>query len=158
MRSVILAVSLFLSGLVMGQQPDLDHLMTKRILRCDEIHFNCLILIPQYYRANKIDSVKHIIAYWKNKCGESEHVYRMETLLRLKENTFTQETTDRDLYQRLTEYKNTDNEFLHLPRLYVRPPLMEEKLQTISSGKRSIQSFDAEHRGRNSTTISGRKR
>lgn len=76
--------------LTFGQQADLSHLMNQNIFQCNDIRYNCLQLIPSYYRQQKFDSVSLILAYWKDRCGANEEAIRMDLLLSLREKSFDQ--------------------------------------------------------------------
>jgi hypothetical protein len=106
MRGLIFLASLLITLTVLAQ-PNLDHLMRQRMIRCDEVRLNCMTLIPQYYRTNKIDSVQMLLSYWKNKCGESEPQQRMEVLLSLKDRRFTEDMFGPETFNVITNYRNT---------------------------------------------------
>jgi hypothetical protein len=105
MRSALTVICISLSLMVTAQVPDLDHLMKQRVLTCDEVSLNCFILIPKFYRENKIDSVSMVLAYWKNRCGDNEFSIRMDILLSLKEKRFSESYYGNDLFHILRRYE-----------------------------------------------------
>src|SRR5262245_17249535 len=91
MKKTLLPVFLFLPVILLAQgTPNLDHLMTERLLTCEEVAMNCQILLPGYYARLRFDSIRMVLSYWRSKCGSSEAIDRMDVLLNLKERRFSE--------------------------------------------------------------------
>ena len=102
---ILVSVVLFPVVLRAQEDPDLDHLMTKKIFHCEDVEYNCVSLIPKYYAEQKFDSVNLLLLYWKNRCGGSEQIIRMDMLMKLKAKTFRREEYGRLLSDFLRRYK-----------------------------------------------------
>lgn len=117
MRISLLALTFTLSTLAALAQtpPNLDHLMTRRVVDCRDIVFNCQALMPRYAQQESTDSLWLVLQYWVDKCGESERTLRMEILLNIKEKTFYEERYKNDLLDLLMTYRSIENHMINLP-------------------------------------------
>jgi hypothetical protein len=75
-------------------QEGIERQMTGKAPNCEDIAFNCSQLVEKYYNSSNIDSVKAILAYWEDKCGLSEPVFRMNILLAIREGKFSESLYD----------------------------------------------------------------
>jgi len=65
----LLTIAFFLSlSMTIHAQEDLDRLMTRRAPNCQDIAYNSMELIIDYYQKDQIDSVDIILKYWEEKC------------------------------------------------------------------------------------------
>ncbi len=135
MRSLLIALVLCTATSLAAQVPNLDRFMTQRAIRCEDVALNCQILIPEYYRAGKIDSVELFVEYWLAKCGYDESTmpvtpvyyharrdivpepaHRMALLLSIRNKTFTEEPT---LYRTLEAYE--ERKYWYRPAYWFYP-------------------------------------
>lgn len=106
MKSIFLTLLLTAPSLLMAQSdPDLHHLMTKKIFHCEDVEYNSLSLMEKYYEGQQFDSLQMVMSYWKNRCGGTEQIIRMEILSKLRNRTFRQETYGQLLSEFLKKYK-----------------------------------------------------
>jgi hypothetical protein len=110
MRNTLLILTCILATAVTGgaqNAPDLERLMTRRVVDCNDIVYNCQTLMPRYAQQENTDSLWLVLQYWVNRCGESEQTLRMEMLLNLKDKTFYEANYRNDLLDLLLTYKRT---------------------------------------------------
>jgi hypothetical protein len=106
MKLIPFFLLLFVGVHVYAQEPDLDHLMTRRFLHCADIAVNCKTLIPKYHENGRQDSVSIVLAYWRNRCGETNDVRNTQILLQISENRFNEAEIKGDLLGLLLSYKS----------------------------------------------------
>lgn len=87
---LLLAVVLLCSGVSDAQVRDdqVEQMMTKRVLNCDDIYYNAITMIPELYLANKKDTIDAIVSYWTRNCGMNESAVAYLTLTAIKEHRF----------------------------------------------------------------------
>jgi len=81
--------------------PDLDSLMTKRYLGCEDVSYNVFDLLPTYFYRDEPDSISVLIAYWKDMCGKVEPVLRAEILASIWTNSFSEDIYDESIVDHL---------------------------------------------------------
>ena len=64
-----------------------EKMMTHRILTCEDIFYNSMLLIPRLYAENKVDSVKLVLSYSKRNCKISQAYVAMELLIAIEDRT-----------------------------------------------------------------------
>jgi len=68
-------------------QINIEKLMTKRLLSCDDILVNNAELLPVYYRQKSMDTLSAFVDYWKKECGPDEFFpTTITTLLSIQNN------------------------------------------------------------------------
>jgi len=67
-----------------------EKMMTHRILTCEDIFYNSMLLIPRLYAENKVDSIKLVLSYSKRNCKISQAYVAMELLLAIEDRTFNE--------------------------------------------------------------------
>jgi len=93
LKAIAIAVTLPCSSF--AQDPaGIEKLMTKRLLNCTDIAYNCSLLIPGYFHDGKIDTVQMFMAYWEGKCGIDEPLMRVKILLAINEGRFQESLYD----------------------------------------------------------------
>ena len=98
---------------VTGQ--NLDHLMTRHFISCQDIEYNSSFLIPSYYRRAETDSLKYILDYWENRCGYNELIFQTRTLLDIKEKKFNEENIDKTWIYRLMDISRNRRPYPYSP-------------------------------------------
>lgn len=84
-RSLLIALLAFcfsLSG--NAQENPIEKLMVRNYVPCQDVIYNSSILVPEYYAAQKIDTVQAILDYWELHCGLSEPLLRIKILLAIE--------------------------------------------------------------------------
>ena len=76
----------------MGQESRVEILLNKQRVSCQDVSENSQILIPEYYQRGNRDTIKSIMKYWEEKCGLSEELFRLKTLLAIEADTFSEKT------------------------------------------------------------------
>ena len=71
-----------------------EHMMTQRVLTCDDIYYNSVTLIPRLYAERKTDTLEAVLAYWKKNCGLYESAVCFTILYAIEHNNFREELTD----------------------------------------------------------------
>lgn len=87
-------------------QNNIEKLMTRRYLSCDNINYNVSYLIPEYYEKGEIDTLNSIIKYWEDHCGNSEELTRCKILFAIERNDFEEKIYNSDILDLLFLYKN----------------------------------------------------
>jgi len=88
-KHLIFLIIILLSCKAFSQ--NIEELMTRKYLTCQDIVYNSLYLIPEYYEKNRLDTVNEIINYWESRCGISEPLLRIKILLAIHDGTFTED-------------------------------------------------------------------
>lgn len=96
MRKIRLAIAVILmtmTGATTAQVKDaqVESLMTKRVLTCEDIYYNSITLIPELYRAHKYDTVDAVVEYWQKNCGMNEASVAYTILRSIENNIFREE-------------------------------------------------------------------
>jgi hypothetical protein len=105
MKQLLAFTLIFTSCSLYAQEQDLESLMTKQFLTCQDIAYNCMSLIPKFHRRGKDDSVRLVLSYWRNACGANVDNIRMEVLLDLDQNVFSGLYYKDELLEALYGYK-----------------------------------------------------
>ncbi len=77
-------VWVLLFSIPLFSQINVQSLMTKRFLSCDDILVNNAELLPEYYRAQSQDTLQALVDYWKQECGPSDFVLAFDNLIRIQ--------------------------------------------------------------------------
>ena len=88
-----------------GQVTDVESLMTRRYLSCDDIFYNVSWLIPEFYEKGNKDTLQAIIAYWEDRCGVSEELVRCKIILSINEGSFNENLFEDNILILLREYE-----------------------------------------------------
>jgi hypothetical protein len=92
---------------VFGQVNDIESLMTRRELSCNDIFYNISSLIPEFYEKGSKDTLQAIMAYWEEKCGVSEVFVRCKILLSIDDGSFNESIYDNDILRILRKYQHS---------------------------------------------------
>jgi len=84
--------------------------MTQRVLRPEDVSFNCSFLVQRYFEDGKYDSVRIILDYWEQKCGLDEPVIRMKILYSIFRDTFSEDLYEQGIISYLLTYKRHNSE------------------------------------------------
>lgn len=118
MRTRFILLLTVVSCSVFGQDyPNLDHLMTRRVVRCPDIDLNSKTLIPRYYREGKTDSVVMVLQYWNAMCARTEPQWRMTILMSLHDGTFSQ-LNPQEVFDALIAYQAYLKPYVSPPFFY----------------------------------------
>lgn len=80
---VFSTMGILLFNPVSAQPPDLSGIMTDRMPDCNDIRFNAMTLIPEYFKRNEVDSAIMVLDYWTYHCGKSQESYPAQVLLNM---------------------------------------------------------------------------
>ncbi len=82
MKRLVFFLLVFMSVVVSAQ--NFDSLMTKQQqLGCSDITLGSSFYFKDYIERNEIDSAQLLLDYWRDKCGETEPVFRANVILYL---------------------------------------------------------------------------
>jgi len=104
-KSIKTILIILISSMALGQEIDVENLMTKRSLSCYNVYYNCTLLIPEYYENENYDTLQAIMNFWENKCGQSDEFIRCRILLSIDNNTFTEDLYDASIISTVLFYK-----------------------------------------------------
>jgi hypothetical protein len=113
MKNAILKLLVFLSLVSLThaqEESELDRLMTRRTLRCEDVSYNSSLLVQKYFQDGKYDSVRVILDYWEQKCGLNEPLLRMRILSSIFEDTFSEDLYEESVISYLLRYKGSTGE------------------------------------------------
>jgi len=85
--------------------PQIEKLMTKWTLDCEEIKFNSIFLIRDYLEHSKPDSAMIIADYWDDNCGNSEMLTRAKILISIANKPFSEKIYNEDVIFYLNAYR-----------------------------------------------------
>ena len=85
---------------VTANSQNLDHLMTRRYVSCQDIEYNSSFLVPGYFQKGEIDSLNYVLDYWQKRCGYNSLIFQTRTLLDIQQRKFNEASIDRSwIYQ-----------------------------------------------------------
>jgi len=105
----IIILLLFFTSTVYGQINDIENLMTRRYLSCQDIRYNAQFLIPEFYQNKSNDTLNAIIDYWEKHCGISEEIIRCKILLAIDNHNFNERIYNSNILNYLISYKNNSS-------------------------------------------------
>jgi hypothetical protein len=89
MRKLLLySLTFLLYGQLYSQE--VEGLMTRKSISCNDIIYNSAFLIPEHFEKNNMDTVAAIVNYWENQCGIIEPLLRIKILLAIKADTLNE--------------------------------------------------------------------
>ena len=89
----------------LSSQINVESLMTRRYLSCQDIYYNAQYLIPEYYASGKTDTLIQILKFWEDHCGISEPLMRYKILISIQQKTFSENLYDAYIIEYLRLYK-----------------------------------------------------
>jgi hypothetical protein len=95
---------LFVTSSVYGQIDDMESLITRKVITCQDIEYNAQFLIPEYYHKDSKDTLNSIIEYWQSHCGLREAIIRCKILLAIDNDEFNEDLYDAYILNCLTDY------------------------------------------------------
>ena len=98
---------LIISLQMYGQIDQIESLMTRRYLSCEDILYNVSYLIPEYYEKENKDTLQAIIKYWEDRCGISGELMRCKILLSIDDGTFNESLYNDNILNTLRSYERT---------------------------------------------------
>ena len=70
---------------VSAQTTDFSDKINRQVPDCEQIYYNSLALVPEYYDKGYSDSALLLIDYWEYKCGVNDLSAKARFLITLKE-------------------------------------------------------------------------
>ncbi len=89
---LILLTALFFSQ---AYSQDVEEMMTKKYISCNDIIYNSSFLIPEHFEKNNMDTLSAIINYWESRCGMNEALLRTKILLAINADTLNESIYDK---------------------------------------------------------------
>jgi hypothetical protein len=90
-----------------GYSQGIEGLFTKKLLPCNEIIYNCSLLIPEHYEKQNLDTVAALVNYWEEHCGLNEELLRLKILLSIKGDSLNENIySDVSIIKALLLYRN----------------------------------------------------
>lgn len=92
-KLIIFLLVLTVSAASFAQVRDaqVERIMTERVMSCDDIYYNSILLIPRLYRENKTDTAEAVLSYWNRNCGMNEASVAFSILYAIKNGNFREE-------------------------------------------------------------------
>ena len=90
---------------VYAQVADVESLMTRRYLSCQDILYNVSWLIPEFHEKGSKDTLQAIMEYWEDRCRISEELVRCKIILSIDEGSFSESLFDDNILIFLREYE-----------------------------------------------------
>jgi|GEM_PF-1191422 len=84
----VLMSSICLAGHAQVNDMQVEKMMTRRALSCDDIAYNAVCLIPNLYRNNRLDTLHALLNYTERNCGMYEFTFTLDVLLAIKDRNF----------------------------------------------------------------------
>jgi hypothetical protein len=106
-------IFLFIVSNAYGQVDDIERLMTRRYLSCQDIRYNAQFLIPEFYSKGSKDTLNAIIDYWEKHCGLSEEIIRCRILFAIDKGEFNENIYDSNILNFLISYKNSSSALIN---------------------------------------------
>ena len=121
MKKIIKSFLLLITSFQMyGQVEDIENLMTRRYLSCNDIAYNVSFLIPEYYEKGNKDTLKAIMTYWEEQCGISEELIRFKILLSIDDGSFSESLYRDNILRMLREYERNNTYYGRYNNNFVR--------------------------------------
>ncbi len=73
---------------------------------CSDVSNKCAWLFQKYIELGKGDSAKHILKFWKGKCGDKEPIFRATILLSLLDRNYSDNLIDGAVIDHVVNYQN----------------------------------------------------
>jgi len=87
-----------------AQIDNLDNLMTRKYISCEDVRYNCSFLIPDYYQKGKLDSVNLLLDYLEKRCGGIEEIRITRLLFSIQNGTFNEKQINATTFYELMSY------------------------------------------------------
>lgn len=89
-----------------------EFIFRNRYITCMDVTYNAAGIIAALSQAQRYDSLYSFLAYWENKCGKVEPVYRLRLILDIKAGRFNPDQVNREMLGYMMEYRNVvDDQF-----------------------------------------------
>ncbi len=112
MRTFIqLFIALIVTGQMMhpisldAQTIDVEDLITRHSINCEDIALSATALIPGYHRDQKTDTLQALLHYWESSCGITEPMMRFTILWQIETNSFSEDWLPDRLPGKLLDYR-----------------------------------------------------
>jgi hypothetical protein len=99
----------FISTYALGQIDNVEKLMTRKYLSCEDINYNVKFLIPSFYDKGNTDTLYSVLDYWENHCGNSEELTRCKIIFSIDKKEFNEKIYDSNILNYLLSYRNGSN-------------------------------------------------
>ncbi|HZK07626.1 MAG TPA: hypothetical protein VFC92_05450 [Bacteroidales bacterium] len=90
-----------LSSIAIGQVENIESLMTRKYISCEDIRINATNLIPEYYQKGAKDTAYAILDYWDKQCMGVEMIACCRILFAIDSGNFTERTYSSNITQQL---------------------------------------------------------
>lgn len=128
---------------------EVEQLMTKKYIPCEDIILNATTLIPEYYQKNKTDTLTALIHYWEEQCGINESLLRLKILLAIEADTMNEAIYENvpviaylNDYRRRVRFEKEGKKYAH----YYWSPPVEKKfdafIQQLAEQLQAKKSYD----------------
>lgn len=96
MKKLLLLIIMLPFAAVSQAQNDrqIEAMMTRRALRCDDVWYNAYYLIPELYLKNEHDTLDAMLKYIEQHCGTNDELTNFNIIKQIKQGTFSE-----DLYK-----------------------------------------------------------
>jgi len=90
-----------------SQSINVESLISKYVISCQDIAKSATGLIPVLHQANETDTLYALIAYWEDYCGLPEPLMRFHILHQIEINSFSDEWLPDNILNLLADYSET---------------------------------------------------
>lgn len=107
MPSIFVFVGWFfiLPGDAEAQPIDVETLIERQGITCQEIAYSTTQLLPIYHRDNQPDTIYAMLAFWQDNCGGPEPMVRFRILYQIETNTFSDDWYPDNILNLLDDYR-----------------------------------------------------
>lgn len=130
---LILITTFAITSQAQNNSQQIEAMMTKRVLRCDDIWYNAYYLIPELYQKNDINLLDSLLQYIELRCRVNDDLINFKVLKQIAQGSFNEDIyKDRYITRTLERYQKTINN-LKTIRSGVSRPLPYSYLPTLLS-------------------------
>jgi hypothetical protein len=104
-KLTIIAFLLLAIKLGFAQQINVEGLITRQSLNCQDIASSATQMIPALHQANQTDTLYALIAYWEENCGLPEPLLRFHILHQIEINNFSEDWLPDNILNVLRYYR-----------------------------------------------------
>ncbi len=101
-KSLIILINLSIILLAVNvYSQNLDSLMTRKYISCQDIYLNSSYLVTDYYAKDKTDSLSLVLDYIENRCGKDKLINKYRFLTEIKSGNFNSSLINKSFFNEL---------------------------------------------------------
>lgn len=95
-----------ISSTTFGQVENIENLMTRKYISCEDIRLNATDLIPEYYQKGSMDTAYAILDYWDKHCAGDEQATCCRILFAIDSGTFNERMYSNNIIRQFLPIRN----------------------------------------------------